>query len=155
MMQKARWSLLLVLLILLTGCAAVEGSGTPLAFEPHLRVSPEGEAEVALRIHNLSGTGMPAQSNFNGGFRIERMQDGESIAEIPLPTIDRLGPGQEAFPLDWEGELEPGEYHLIWGAPHFGATELQFTVREGEWTVVDVELYTRGLDFDWPFNAEE
>ena len=154
-MKKVRWGLMLGLLFLLTGCTAVEGSGTPLAFEPHLRVSPEGKAEVVLGIHNISGTGMPAQANFDGGFRIERVQDGQSMVEIPFSSVDRLGPGQEAFPLGWEGELEPGEYHLIWGAPHFGATEMQFTVREGEWTVVDVELYTRGLDFDWPFDETE
>ena len=119
-MRTKRWLIAALLTILLAGCVVEEGSGTPLAFEPHLRVSPEGSAEVDLGIHNISGTGMPAQSNFNGGFRIERIGDGEYIADIPLPSIDRLGPGQEAYPLEWEGELEPGAYQLIWGAPTSG-----------------------------------
>ena len=141
-----------ILFVLLAGCAATEGRGTPLAFEPHVRVTPEGQAKVTLGIHNISSTGMPAQASFNGGFRIESAQDGALIAEIPVPTLDRLGPGQSAFPIGWEGSLAPGEYQLIWGAQHFGVTELHFSVREGEWTMLDVNLHTTALDFEWDFS---
>ncbi len=36
------------------------------------------------------------------------------------------------YPMQWWGELEPGTYDLVWGAPGYGATVDQFTLVETE-----------------------
>jgi hypothetical protein len=112
-----------------------------LAFEPHLTVSPEGDAKVTLGVHNISVAPLPPQESFGAEMRI-RNEEGAVLARVEAPSLERLGPGQQAFPVGWEGALSPGSYQLTWGASGFGYTQVRFSVVEGAWTMIDVNLAT-------------
>jgi hypothetical protein len=54
--------------------------------------------------------------------------------------VGPIEPGDAVWPTSWRGEIAPGSYELIWGAPGYGYTEMTFDVveRDGRLDLVNL-----------------
>lgn len=132
--------LLLLIVILLTGCGAATVSPPTMSPTPHLitfvafpRATDAGETMIDLGLANAGSQVLPANDAFGAVWQLigpdQALRAGGRVEQTPLVPSD----GQAHILITWRGELEPGAYQLTWGAPGYGATIDQFTVvREGD-----------------------
>ena len=138
-----RWLAYIALLgccaALLLGCAstrtppaAASSQQANLEFEVRVQAgSGERETLIDLGVRNQGGQDV---SDKTFGARMElRDSDGELRASAETVSLDRLPAGEMQWIVQWQGKLDPGAYHLAWGAPGYSSTEVDFVVeRSGQ-----------------------
>lgn len=131
---------------LLTACTAAEPAAKQnihLDFPLNLVVQGDGDTKITAGIRNDGSSHFPGTKAFNASLILRRAETGKLRARSELKTIEPLAPGASAFPLGWEGGLSPGEYQMVWGAPAYGTTVATFSVKEGGWTMLSLDLEKR------------
>lgn len=101
-----------------------------VTFIAGLTVNEDQEVVIDLGIHNGSQP-LPADETFNGRWEITDAE-GAPRAAADVHELDSVPGGAEQVIFTWSGRLEPGTHELVWGAPGYGGTIVEFEVIEGE-----------------------
>ena len=127
-------TLVLTLILSLTatmGCTTNQlPPGMPnLIFESFMQETLEGEFLISLEVCNTGLGIFEGDENFNGVMEV-RDEDWDVRTRAEIIRIQALEQGESVFPISWRGDLLPGIYTLIWGAPDYGFTEIDFEVTD-------------------------
>jgi len=101
-----------------------------VTFIAGLTVSEDQEVIIDLGIDNGSQP-LPADETFNGRWEVTNAE-GEPRAAADVHELDSVPGGAEQVIFTWSGRLEPGTHELVWGAPGYGGTIVEFEVIEEE-----------------------
>ena len=105
--------------------------GPPVTFVAQVKTTANDKVWIEYGIHN-GGAPLPADNDFAG--RLELHGPKGLRAAVDAHQRSRLHGGQYTPLGSWESTLAPGKYEIIWGAPGYGGTSVQFTLktRQGE-----------------------
>lgn len=136
-MMYKRLALTLLMGLLFMGLLANcrEGKAPPVrtaqvTFNAEITVNEDQEVVIDLGLHN-GGEPLPADETFNGRWEITDAE-GEPRAAADVHELDSVPGGEEQVIFTWSGRLEPGAHELVWGAPGYGGTIIEFEVVEEE-----------------------
>ena len=146
--MKRVGALVVVVIAVLSGCQyGTWGTPTPPIRENlvqpivQLDIDEQNKIVVELGFFNRGKPQAP-EDDFKGVWELttgdgELRARGETYELPPLP-----GRGQ-VLPLRWQAQLDPGNYRLVWGAPGYGATVIEFWVleRDGKLFVHDQHVW--------------
>ncbi len=129
-----------VLLAMATGCSGMESPvpAPQLTFEAPMNVGSDEELHISLGVRNAGSQRFEGDEQFDGRMELRRAA-GELRASAEAVALPALEVGEMAWPINWEGRLEPGPYRLIWGADSYGFTTVDFTIveRDGRLYLMD------------------
>lgn len=129
-----------VLLMVAVSCSVAEDSvQTPrLAFEAPMNVGSDEVLHVSLGVRNAGSRTFDGDEQFDGRMELRHIS-GDLRADAEIATLAALEPGEMAWSMSWEGELEPGAYRLTWGSDSYGFTTVDFTLveRDGRLYLLD------------------
>jgi hypothetical protein len=89
----------------------------------------DGEFLISLEVCNTGSGIFEGDEKFNGVMEI-RDEDWDVCTRTEIFRMQSLEHGESVFPISWRGDLLPGIYTLIWGAPDYGFTEINFEVTD-------------------------
>lgn len=135
MCQSYRLIALCLLLALSAGCGGAgddgeTGAESALHFVVQVSQPTAEEFEIDLGYANQGDATIPADDAFDGAWEL-RDATGNLRASGQVHTLPELPPGEEALPLRWAGQLDPGVYRIVWGGRGRGHTAASFEVTQG------------------------
>ncbi|MFO7663601.1 MAG: hypothetical protein R6X18_13550 [Chloroflexota bacterium] len=122
-------------IILLSGCQAFQaGEEVPVrdnlvTFIAAIKSNAEGKIAIKLGVSN-AGNRIPADDQFMGTWQLTNAQ-GDMRAEGIINALPEMV-SNEYWLAGWSSELDPGTYQLLWGAPGYGYTTIEFDVITAE-----------------------
>jgi hypothetical protein len=96
-----------------------------ITFIALIKDSEEGEIIIDLGLSN-AGNPIPADDAFHGTWQLTA-DNGELRAAGEVNQRSEMA-SNESMLVSWAGKLEPGAYRLVWGAPGYGHTVIDFDV---------------------------
>lgn len=152
--MKNRLAVILTLLsFLLSGCFVQAASSPPVShsLQPSATVHEAGESiEIQLGFTNNGRNAYPSVENLGAVWDLT-MHPGDLRAGGEVHMMGEIAPSETFYPVNWEGQLDPGAYRLTWGAPSIGSTVVTFTASQtdGRYQIDDVEQWM-GTTFPAP-----
>ena len=139
-MKNVALLVVVTVVVLLASCSPSPSAqaGPELAFQIAMQVDCAETFHTSLGVHNAGPSTFEGDSAFNGQMEVRRVPSRELRASGHVVSLHALEPGDTAWPLAWEGELEAGAYELTWGAEGYGAASETFSIVEQ-----DGRLYLR------------
>lgn len=133
--MKTRWLILFVVALLLVGCSSSEQTVDEqgLSFSAFLMEEQDCALEITLEIQNPGPSDFEGDEDFQGVMDLETVQ-GDLRARANFFQLGPIPADGKAQPMVWQGDLEAGDYHLVWGSPKYGYTEVSFEMvpRDGQ-----------------------
>ena len=129
--------LALIALVAVAGCARAPEPMPKLTFEVQLHVDAEGQTVVELGLHNTGEGDFAGDEDFCGVMEI-RHEEGTPRARMDVLHLNQqLAPGEAVEFERCMLKLAPGAYNLVWGAPAYGSTVVDFSIveRHGKLTI--------------------
>jgi hypothetical protein len=130
--------LLPVLALMLIGCSRVEDreNTSVLSFDVLVNINVREECEIVLGVSNVGEDPFLGDVKFNAVMKLMRVYhvgrgEVESLrAGLDVHGLYALEPGEQDSLVSWGGHLLPGMYRVIWGAPGYSYTEVDFSLLE-------------------------
>lgn len=124
------------------GCSPMAVAPPPLP-RPHLEfnvivsTTTEQEAHISMSVRNAGAVPFRRDESFTALMTL-RDARGELRASATMHGLQTTLPGEVGAVSAWRGQLDPGTYHLIWGAPGHGGVFIEFEVvaRDGRLELV-------------------
>ena len=93
-----------------------------LSFETQIAVHEGYNVDIALGVKNESRRPFEGDKQFNAQMQLTNLETEKLRATANIVSIDRVEPGETAWIMDWNGDLDPGRYRLTWGAEGYNDT---------------------------------
>jgi hypothetical protein len=100
-----------------------------ITFIATIKADADGQIGLDLGVSN-AGNLVPADESFVGEWELSAAGD-EPRAKGTVVGLPEMAAGEYML-VSWAGKLDPGTYRLLWGAPDYGHTVVDFEVLAGE-----------------------
>lgn len=119
----------LLTILLVSACSKNAGSQEKMDVEFYAQVETTSTNEVEISLQLTANQDFEADPNFNG--KMELFEQNQDLrAEANMPQNPFMKKGELYQIITWKGQLDPGQYRLVWSSANYDGTEVSFEVKE-------------------------